>query len=226
MHSLRQRVIEPELLDTLDPEAARGSLADLTRINRDFGGHSALRGLLNLATGPDETFSLLDVGAASGDMGRRAVEWRPNARVTCLDRMESHLAAADAPKTAGDAFCLPFRDGAFDFVFSSLFLHHFTNGRVVELLREFRRVARKAVMAIDLERHPFAYYFLPATRWLYGWDAVTVHDGIRSVAAGFSASEIGELAKAAGLQPHAVETHGLAYRVTLLGWVNGHGGGR
>lgn len=225
MHDFRHRVIEPELLDTLEPAAARDSLADLTRLNRDFGGHSALRHVIEAATTPDQRFTVLDVGAASGDMGRQIMKWRPNASVTSLDYVESHLAAADPPRVAGDGFRLPFPAGAFDYVFCSLFLHHFTDERVVDLLREFGRVARTAVLVVDLERKPIAYYFLPTTKWLLGWDPITVHDGMRSVAAGFSAGEMEELARSAGLDHPRVRAHGFSYRVTLIGYVNGHQNG-
>ena len=87
---------------------------------------------------PDESFSVLDVGAASGDMGAAMRRSFPKARVTSLDYKMIHLAEAAEPKVAGDAFHLPFRPASFDFVFSSLFLHHFTNERVVDLFASFR----------------------------------------------------------------------------------------
>ena len=47
MHCLNGRVLKPELLDTLPPEEARESLADLVRINKYWGGHSTLRKLVD-----------------------------------------------------------------------------------------------------------------------------------------------------------------------------------
>src|SRR5262249_50698278 len=146
-------------------DEARASLADLTRLNRTWGGHGTLRHLLRGVIREPE-FSLLDVGAASGDMGKRVRHLYPKARVTSLDRITFHLAAAPEPRVAGDAFALPFRAKSFDYVFSSLFLYHFTNTEIVRLLAEFRRVARKAVLVIDLDRNPIAYYFVPFTRWI------------------------------------------------------------
>jgi hypothetical protein len=40
-----------------------------------------------------------------------------------------------------------------------------------------RRFARHALIVLDLERHPLAYRFLPITRRLFGWIALTVRDG-------------------------------------------------
>jgi ubiquinone/menaquinone biosynthesis C-methylase UbiE len=111
---------------------------------------------------------------------------------------------------------LPFSPSSFDYVFSSLFLHHFTDEQVVELLRAFGRVARRAVLIVDLERHPVAYYFLPATRWLLGWDPVTVHDGKISVEAAFRPRELESLARAAGLADPRARAYRPAFRVALF----------
>ena len=69
---------------------------------------------------------MLDVGAASGDSGRAILESYPCASVTSLDKNPNNLAAALEPKLVGDAFALPFANASFDFVFSSLLLHHFS----------------------------------------------------------------------------------------------------
>lgn len=216
IHCLGGRVLQPEILDTLPPAEARASLADLVRINRRWGGHSSLRALLRMAA-PPEQFSLLDVGAASGDMGERIREWYPGARVTSLDYLASHLAAAQGDRVAADAFGLPFVDGAFDYTFCSLFLHHFTDRHVVALLREFARVARRAVLIIDLERHPLPYYFMAWSRPLLGWDPVTVHDGAISVEAAFRRAELEELAIEAGLTNVRAKVWRPAFRIGLVG---------
>ncbi len=221
MHCFDGRVIKPEVLDTLPEERARASLADLTRINARWGGHSTLRRLLGDVIRPPlvqvgETFSMLDVGAASGDMGDRVREWYPRAHVVSLDRIATHLAKANGGRICGNAFQLPVRDGSFDFVFCSLFLHHFTDDQVVSLLREFGRVARRAVLVIDLERNPIAYYFLPWTRWLFGWDPVTVYDGAISVEAAFKPRELEALATRAGLLKPRARVYRPAFRIAMV----------
>src|SRR4030095_5573680 len=119
MHCLGKRLILPELLDTLPPDQARASLGDLVRINRYWGGQSPLRHLLQENVPDSGTFSVLDVGAASGDMGACIQQWYPATKVTSLDYAESHLREAAGPKVAGDAFHLPFRPASFDYVFCS-----------------------------------------------------------------------------------------------------------
>lgn len=215
-----KRLIQPELLDHAAPEIARRNLADLVRINTHLGGHGTVKRLFSRAVGEHEAFSLLDVGAASGDTGRLIAKLYPGARITNLDYNGVNLDSASYPKILADAFRLPFRSSSFDFVFSSLFLHHFENEKVEFLLREMIRVARRAILAVDLERHVLPYIFLPASRPLFDWGEITVHDGVRSVRAAFTASELASLARNAGIQNPAVEVHRPAFRLTLLGKKN------
>jgi SAM-dependent methyltransferase len=82
-------------------------------------------------------FSLLDVGAGSGELLRVAASaarvrgWR--ARLVGLELNERSARAileesrgfTEIGAVRGDAFHLPFADGAFDYVICSLFTHHF-----------------------------------------------------------------------------------------------------
>ncbi|HUS05842.1 MAG TPA: methyltransferase domain-containing protein [Bryobacteraceae bacterium] len=210
------RIIRPEWLDEQSPEAAAPSLHDLVLINRLLGGHEVLRKTMRDLVRADQAFTFLDVGAASGDMGRALRERYALARVTSLDYKEDHLHRAGAPRVCGDAFRLPFLDAAFDFVHCSLFLHHFTNEQAVVLLREFGRVSGRAVIVTDLERHPLAYHFLPATRWLFGWDRITLHDGPISVEAAFHKEELEALGRAAGLKNLRVACYRPAFRLAMV----------
>ena len=215
MHCLGKRLILPELLDGLPPEEARASLGDLIRINRRWGGHSTLRKLLAETVPASGRFSVLDVGAASGDMGACIRQSYAGAEVTSLDYVESHLAGGSGAKVVGDAFRLPFRPGSFDYVFCSLFLHHFTDEAVVDLLKGFGEVARRAVLVIDLERNPIPYYFMAWSRPLLGWDPVTVHDGAISVEAAFHGDELEELARGAGLRNPRARVFRPAFRIAM-----------
>jgi SAM-dependent methyltransferase len=215
IHCLGKRVLKPEILDTLPAEEARASLADLVRINRRWGGHSSLRKLIDETIPRDEEFTVLDVGAASGDMGERFRRQRPGAKVTSLDYLESHLTPCVGPRVAGDAFALPFSPRSFDYVFCSQFLHHFSDSDVVRLLAGFAKVARKRVLVLDLLRNPLPYVFIASTRRLLGWHPVTVHDGKISVEAAFRARELAALAEQAGLADPRVRAFVPAFRIAL-----------
>jgi hypothetical protein len=212
----QQRIVIPEKLDYAGREEARENLQDLIRLNKYFGGYATLRKIVGEFIHPDEPFSVLDIGAASGDMGAALRRNYPGAMVTSLDRKPDHLEDAHYPKVIGDAFLLPFAAGSFDFVFSSFFLHHFSNDEIVRLLASFGAISRRAVLAIDLERGPLAYHFIPATRWLFGWHDISMHDGPASVQAAFKREELLGLAHRAGLANARVAQHRPWARLSLV----------
>jgi ubiquinone/menaquinone biosynthesis C-methylase UbiE len=158
-----KRVVTPELLDTDQgtPEEVAASLADLRWLNRYFGGLSTTTKLL-LHIGDVaglKQISFLDVAGASGDVASAARDQLAargvDLRTTVLDRSASHL--ENGHRTAavvGDALEIPFRDGSFDVVGSSLFLHHLEPDQIVRFIDEALRVCRCAVIVNDLRRDP------------------------------------------------------------------------
>src|SRR5580700_2039376 len=170
------------MLESAVSTLAERNLRDIARINRWFGGHRALLRVLKGLVHPQERFSILDVGAGSGDMGQCIRGHFPNATVVSLDHHSIHLRNAPGPRVAADAFRLPVLPNAFDFVLCSSVLHHFPSRQVIDLIAELRGFARQALIVLDLERHPLAYHFLPMTKGLFAWNALTLHDGPVSVA--------------------------------------------
>jgi SAM-dependent methyltransferase len=221
-----KRLIQPELLDHVDPEIARPNLADLVRINRYFGGHTVIRKTLAQVVQNQERFTLLDVGAASGDTALLIQHLYPRGSVTSLDYNGANLEAAPQPKVVANAFSVPFLPESFDYVLSSLFLHHFTDKDVVNLLRSFYSLAKRALLVCDLERHILPFCFLPITKPLFGWNYITVHDGKISVRASFRADELLRLSRMAGLESATVELHRPAFRISMVALKGGvaHGG--
>lgn len=212
----RKRLIRQELLDHLPAEEARPNLQDLVRINTRFGGHSVLKKTLEKTIDRREGFTLLDVGAASGDTAIIIRQLYPRAVVTCLDQNGTNLQEAPFPKVLANAFELPFQPESYDYVLCSLFLHHFTDEQVVELMASFYAVAKKGLLVFDLERRLLPYVFLPVTRILFRWNDVTVHDGIISVRASFRAKELLALAQRAKISRAEVRVHRPAFRVTMI----------
>lgn len=210
------RIRRAELLDDSPPADAVRSLQDLRCINRWFGGHRLLTRLLREQVRPDEAFRFLEIGAGSGDNAALVRRKFPASRVTTLDYRLLHVRQGEGDRVVADAFAVPFAGPHFDFVFCSLFLHHFSEDQVISLLRTMAQLARRAVLVTDLERHPLAYYTLPATRWLFRWHPITMHDGPASVQAGFRVPELLNLARAAGLHAPRVRRHRPWFRLSLV----------
>jgi ubiquinone/menaquinone biosynthesis C-methylase UbiE len=166
--------------------------------------------------GTKDRFSLLDVGAASGDMGRYVQKRFPNAQVVSLDRRPLHLKTVTTPRIAADARSLPFADASFDLVMCSSLLHHFANNEVIALLRGMRRIARRAVIVLDIERHVLAYFFLPLTRLFLHWSELSVNDGCASVEAAYRVSELELLGRSLVPARVAVQRHLPWFRVSMI----------
>ena len=205
-----------EMLECAEPAPADRNLRDIACINRWFGGHHVLLRMMRRLAASDEHFSVLDVGAGSGDMGRCLTRHFRNARVISLDHRLSHLRNAPSPRVVADALELPFPTGSFDFVVCSSVLHHFPDDRVIEMIARLRLAAHRALLLLDLERHPVAYHFLPMTRWVFGWCPLTVHDGPMSVAAAFRVEELASLANAAGATALSAQRHWPWFRISVV----------
>ncbi|MBK8594016.1 MAG: methyltransferase domain-containing protein [Holophagales bacterium] len=155
------RAPSDELLDgDVTPAEAEESLADIEWIHRALGGRAIVRRHLVplLLSVPSPRPVLLDLGAGSGHVGRALTGElsRRGRKLVAIDLdrqlLHAHLSAAGR-SVAADALRLPLADRSVDVVSSTLFLHHFDEASVAALLREAARVARFAVVALDLTRH-------------------------------------------------------------------------
>jgi ubiquinone/menaquinone biosynthesis C-methylase UbiE len=199
-----KRVVTTELLDTDQgtPAEIVASLADLRWFNRYFGGLSTTTSLLLDVAEKlrSETISYLDIAGASGDgalaaqreLAKRGVLLTP----TLLDRVASHLPSNRAAIAAinADALHLPFADGSFDVVGSSLFIHHLEPQEVIRVIRESLRVCRHAVIVNDLRRSTLHYLTALAGIPLYR-SRITRNDAPASVRRAYIPAEILELLK-------------------------------
>jgi ubiquinone/menaquinone biosynthesis C-methylase UbiE len=217
----RHRSYELEHLDKGDytPEEYEGCLIELRRINRFLGDARALRGslLAEIERERLSSFSVLDVGAGSGELLRVVASWtRETERAGVLVGLELNARSADAileesgefpaiSSVQGDALRLPFADDCFDYAICSLFTHHFKDEGVVTILNELSRVARRRLFVIDLHRHPLAYYLYTTVGRLFLHSRLIREDGALSILRSFRPKELEQLARHAGLANVRVE---------------------
>jgi ubiquinone/menaquinone biosynthesis C-methylase UbiE len=218
-----KRTVTPELLDTDtgSPAEISASLADLRMVNHWFGGAATMCDLVrNIArrTGRRE-LSLLDVGGASGDIAVRVARelGREGVRVgfVVLDRAAAHLNGTGRA-VAGDALALPFREGSFDLVGSSLFTHHLEPGELVRFINDSLRVARVAALVNDLRRSP-AHLALTYAGFALYRSRLTRHDAPASVRRAYTLEELRELLQATRAAAVDVRNHYLC-RMSAIAW--------
>ncbi len=226
----RHRSNKLEHIDKGDytPEEYEGSIVELQRVNKWLGDTRALRlsMLKAIAQVGLENFSVLDVGAGSGELLRVTAAWaRRNQLQATLVGVELNSRSAKAiieessnfPEISsirGDAFYLPFADSAIDYAICSLFTHHFNDSQVALVLRELSRVARQQVFVIDLHRHPIAYYFYTTVGRLFLHNRLLREDGALSILRSFKPTELVKVAQSAGLQDIKVARR-FPYRLVL-----------
>jgi SAM-dependent methyltransferase len=92
-----------------------------------------------------EHAAVLDVGCGDGSLAAQILRQRPDLSIRGIE--VSERAGSHIPVTLFDGAHLPYPDGAFDVVLFADVLHHTPNAEA--LLREARRVARKAIVIKD-----------------------------------------------------------------------------
>jgi ubiquinone/menaquinone biosynthesis C-methylase UbiE len=212
--SLKHRRRSDERMDApdADPLLVRKSLRFLRRINRLLGySRSTLHHLERFSSSwrADEPIRILDVATGSADLPRAILRWADarefhGVRVVGLDLHATTAAAAVAQNpdgriqiVRGNALALPFGDVSFDYVTTSLFLHHLDDDDVVRVLREMSRVARRGIIVGDLIRHKRAYLWIKLFT-LFA-NPIVKNDGPASVAQAFTRDEILSLRDRAGV---------------------------
>ena len=223
-----ERVVIPELMDqgTADPHELARALADLRHINRRFGGiRTTLRMLQRIgAVAGRRRLSLLDVGAASGDIAsavqQAMLRRKVQVDVTLTDRSLAHLQRADAERArrvVGDALALPFTANAFDLVSCSLLAHHLELEEFCTFAAEALRVCRLAVLINDLRRSAVSLALV------YGgfpmFCRIVRHDSVASVKRAYTIPEMRNMLQRIGAARVEVAPYYL-FRMGAILWKN------
>lgn len=205
---LSVRAKEDELMDdfSMGGEELSEALKHLRRLNRIFAAPGPTRdGVEKLwqAIGGPRTLSILDVGAGSGDVNQKLLQWADRKgiqlEITLVDMTEEaceearqlfrheprvHVRRADLQELA---------DASADIVTGSQFVHHFDGQQLVDMVSHMRRASRYGVVINDIHRHPVSYTAVWVVTRIISRNRYIRHDGPLSVAKGFKGSDWQEL---------------------------------
>lgn len=203
-----ERSLQPELLDELpaDDPRAIGSRRDLRRINALMGNARLMTRAVCAVTPQAGPRRIVDLGAGDGDFVLRWLHrmppLAPGTEVLLVDRQNAADARVMAALNArgfrprqvsadGLAWLRAQPVQAGTWVLANLFLHHFTPESLRELLNA---IAAKAELFCACEPRR-GWWPLAASRMLgfVGANAVTRHDAVVSVRAGFQDGELSAL---------------------------------
>ena len=224
----KQRSYELEHIDTgnYTSEEYEGCIIELQRVNRWLGDANILRDTLlrDVSCQELKQFSVLDVGAGSGELLRVASNWALSTKRNLFGvGLELNERSAEAileesnntiHSVRGNALELPFCDGQFDYVICSLFTHHFVDDDIVKIFSEMKRVARHRVFVIDLHRHPVAYFLYTTIGKLFLHTRLLREDGALSILRSFKSDEFFELGIRTEMKNVSVTRH-FPFRLVL-----------
>jgi 2-polyprenyl-3-methyl-5-hydroxy-6-metoxy-1,4-benzoquinol methylase len=217
---LRHRRLQAEIMDQPDLDRQRHfqALRGLERINFWSGSvriiWSALCILARERQG--QPLRILDVASGAGDVAIGL--WRQGRRtgfplsIDGWDISSASVEYAQERAQERSAAVRFYRMDAlgevpiegYDVVISSLFLHHLTEERAIELLRRMAEGARRGVLVNDLDRSRSGLILARlGTRLLSASDVVHT-DGPRSVEGAFTVNEVRELADRAEMREATV----------------------
>jgi 2-polyprenyl-3-methyl-5-hydroxy-6-metoxy-1,4-benzoquinol methylase len=212
---LSRRALEDEQMDAadLDPETYAAVLRHLGRVNwATFAARPTLRFLRDHAAAMralGRPVRLLDVGFGGGEMLRTI--WRSMTRrgIACdlagIDLNPRSTPVAESMTQAGAPIRYLTGDyrslagEGWDFVVSSLVVHHMTDAERSDFLAFMEREARFGWFVNDLHRHAFAYHGFPLLARLLGVHRIVREDGQLSIARAFRPAEWTAIVRAAGL---------------------------
>ena len=231
--TIPERVDEEELLDLNQgsPNEVEESLRDLTRINRWLGGEAFLRKYLFprlRSLDSRKPARILDIGSGSATLPVAVATWarrnHKTVRIVALDNNARHLRIArqtiagypEIELVRSNADALPFREDAFDFVISTLFLHHFTAEALAAMIPSCVTVCRGVVLLNDLVRDRVPYLFFRLTAPFLARSPLTRHDGRVSLLRAYTLAEMRAILDSAGCRQANIHLDWIYYRMTIV----------
>ncbi len=210
--SNKYRSQQLEIMDDLDfqGEEMKNLLGDLKYVNKWLGGNKVtLDGIEKLLHGNSkkEPITILDIGCGDGQLLRNCAKYAENnnLKLKCigLDFNKNILEYAenqskDFPNIKFqkvDVFLEEELIPNCDIAVCTLFLHHFSNEKIEELLKILLKKSNNGLVINDLQRSRIAFNLFKIVSNLFLKTDTAKHDGLVSIARGFKKDELEHISK-------------------------------
>lgn len=208
--SSKERSKQEEVMDgfQLQGEGMEDLLTDLKCVNKLLGGNAiTTEGIAKLITDKTKEYTLLDVGCGDGEILRQCANYGRKRglkfKLIGLDGNPHILAEAQKrsvqyPEISyvtfnilGDTEKLP----EIDIALFTLFLHHFENEKIEQILSNLMSKCTLGLVVNDLQRSPIAFNLFKVFSSIFIKTKIAKHDGLVSVARSFRKSELEIMSK-------------------------------
>lgn len=207
----KQRTDATEIMDdfSISGKILHKTLNTLANINKWLGGNKVtLNGLKKVIKNhpKNEPLTIIDLGCGGGDILRKVSKYGNN------EGYSFKLIGIDANKDAinyarelsknypeisfinCDVFSEEFESLTYDVGLSTLFLHHFDENQIINLLSAIKKKAKLGIVVNDLHRHPMAYYLFKLV-CLTIKNKMIIEDGLTSILRGFKRKDLEKFSK-------------------------------
>ncbi len=214
MLNLSRRIIVNEEMDdlSLPQKELIDILASLNRLNFISGTAFFLaRAIKKIIPPKQNSLTLLDIGCGSGEVLCKVTNslQQLDLIVKSIGTDINSSSIKEANKNAKSAnitaqflvadVSTALKNLTYDIVSSSLFLHHLSEKKIIEVFSIIKERAQIGLVMSDLERSKIGYLMTFAATRLLSRSRIVHDDGLKSVQAAFTRSELLKLSKKAGL---------------------------
>ena len=230
---LNIRSLQEEIMDdfSCDGEVVDQTLRELHQINTYLGGNQISIGAMKsfLDQHPQSEYKIVDLGCGGGDTMKLFAKWgkknNRNLELCGVDANEYIIEYAEtntkkykniAYQTA-NIFGASFQSQTFDIAHSSLFLHHFQEEEIVELLEQLLSQVKIGIIINDLHRHWISYFFTKYLISRWSKSEMVKYDSILSVARSFTRAELERCLQLAKVKHYSLKWR-WAFRWELIIW--------
>lgn len=222
MPDFSKRSYEPEIMDDLDMqgEELAATLRQLAMVNRWLGGlNVVLQGVKRLLA-TQKTFpkalKIIDIGCGGGEVLRLIADWarKKNIKTELIGIDANAFTIAHAANLSKDypeitflqmnVFEADFAAMDYDIALCCLFLHHFTETEIVQILKTITNSARIGIVINDLQRSALAHFLFDLVTRVLGASKMVRYDGKLSIRRAFNKKELHELMKDADIKKYKI----------------------